>query len=146
MAHFSRTISFILFLLPFAICTDIKFLFGPSLSSSAQIFLPSDADYTVNVTQRWDRFSEPGYVGAIKPASEQDIQNIVRRHPYHYSKACAQGPYTKVRSELPQRTKFHSSSPEVVMERRQLSVVFMTGLMSILATSIQYISMPRRTV
>lgn len=146
MAHFSRVISTILFLLPFAICTDIESLFGPSLSSSAQIFLPSDAGYSLNVTQRWDKFSEPGYIGAIKPASELDIQNIVRIYPYHYWKARAQGPYTKDRSELPQRTKFRSSSPEVVMERQQLSVVFMTGLMLILATSIPYISTQRRTV
>ena len=88
--HFSRIFSFVLFLLPCAICTDIRSLFGPSLSSSAQIFLPSDAEYTVNVTQRWDKFAEPQYIGAIKPASEQDIQNIVRIHLYHSAQAFPQ--------------------------------------------------------
>lgn len=82
MMHFSRPFSFILFLLPCAICVDIRSLFGPSLSFDAQIFLPSDAEYAANVTQRWDKFAEPRYIGAIKPASEQDIQNIVRIHPY----------------------------------------------------------------
>lgn len=56
---------------------DIKSLFGPSLSPGAAILLPSDANYSQEVTQRWDVFVEPGYIGTIKPAIESDIQNIV---------------------------------------------------------------------
>ncbi|KAI4161931.1 MAG: hypothetical protein LQ342_004497 [Letrouitia transgressa] len=57
---------------------DIKSLFGPSLSPGAAILLPSDANYSQEVTQRWDVFVEPGYIGTIKPAIESDIQNIIQ--------------------------------------------------------------------
>lgn len=58
---------------------DIKLLFGPGLSHDAQIWLPSDANYTEEVKQRWAVYQEPSYLGAIKPATERDVQTIVSR-------------------------------------------------------------------
>ena len=78
MAHLSLILSFILSLLPVALCTDVLSLFGPSLSPGAEVFSTSDVEYTLNITQRWDKFSEPGYIGATKPVTEQDVQKIVR--------------------------------------------------------------------
>ncbi|PYH88739.1 FAD-binding domain-containing protein [Aspergillus ellipticus CBS 707.79] len=56
---------------------NISAIFGPSLSSGAQIFLPSQANYTEDVTQRWTTYDAPTYIGAIKPATVDDIQTIV---------------------------------------------------------------------
>lgn len=55
----------------------IKSLFAGSLSPGTEIFLPSDANYSQSVTQRWDIFTEPTYLGAIKPATDEDVQSIV---------------------------------------------------------------------
>ena len=57
---------------------NLTALFGPSLSPAAQIFLPSDTNFTSSLTQRWTDYNAPSYIGAIKPATEADIQNIVR--------------------------------------------------------------------
>ncbi|KAI4235936.1 MAG: hypothetical protein L6R40_006304 [Gallowayella cf. fulva] len=56
---------------------DIRHLFSSRLSSDTRIFLPSDANFSQEVTQRWDIFTEPNYLGVIKPATEQDVQTIV---------------------------------------------------------------------
>ncbi|KAI4224138.1 MAG: hypothetical protein L6R36_004894 [Xanthoria steineri] len=57
---------------------SIKSLFAGSLSPGTEIFLPSDANYSQSVTQRWDIFTEPTYLGAIKPATDEDVQSIIR--------------------------------------------------------------------
>lgn len=56
---------------------NITALFGPSLSPAAQIVLCSDAHYTEEITQRWTTHGAPSFLGAIKPATEVDVQNIV---------------------------------------------------------------------
>ena len=53
------------------------------LSPGAQIFLPSWANYTQNVQQRWTDWYEPKFVGAIKPATVADIQCIVKAAAAH---------------------------------------------------------------
>ena len=57
--------------------TNLTDLFGPNLSPNAQILLPSDTNFTARLTQRWTNYNAPSYTGAIKPATEADIQNIV---------------------------------------------------------------------
>ncbi|KAI9879288.1 MAG: hypothetical protein M1830_009018 [Pleopsidium flavum] len=57
---------------------NLTALVGPNLSPGAEIFLPSDANYAEDVTQRWTTHKAPSYLGAIKPATEADVQNIVR--------------------------------------------------------------------
>ena len=57
--------------------TNLTALFGPSLSPSAQIILPTDTDFSDRLTQRWTDYNAPSYIGAIKPATEADIQNVV---------------------------------------------------------------------
>lgn len=56
---------------------NLTALFGPYLSPGAQIILPSSANYSEEVAQRWTIWEEPTYIGAIKPASVADVQNIV---------------------------------------------------------------------
>ena len=58
--------------------TNLTALFGPSLSHSAQILSPDDASFSTELTQRWTDYNAPSYIGAIKPVTETDIQNIVR--------------------------------------------------------------------
>lgn len=59
--------------------TDLHALFGPSLSPEAEIFLPSYANYTQELQQRWTEWSEPSYIGAIKVGNAKDVQNIVSK-------------------------------------------------------------------
>ena len=65
--------------IPAAQGLNITALFGPHLSSEAQIFLPTDSDYLVDVTQRWTLHDAPSYLGAIKPATEADVEQIVSK-------------------------------------------------------------------
>lgn len=57
---------------------NLTALYGPGLSPGAEILYPSDADYTTEVTQRWNLYDAPTYFGAIKPATESDVQYIVQ--------------------------------------------------------------------
>lgn len=63
--------------------TNLTALYGHGLSSEAEIFYPSDADYNKSVTQRWNLYDAPTYFGAIKPATEADIQHIVKVSARH---------------------------------------------------------------
>jgi fumiquinazoline A oxidase len=58
--------------------SDWTSLFAPSLSLGAEIFLPTDANYTEEVTQRWTIHEAPSYLGAIKVATEADVEATVR--------------------------------------------------------------------
>lgn len=58
--------------------SNLSSLFAPSLSPGAKILLPTDANYTGEVTQRWTIHEAPTYLGAIKVATEADVQAIVR--------------------------------------------------------------------
>lgn len=57
--------------------TNLTELFGPSLSPNAQIILPTDRHFASRLPQRWTDYDAPSYIGAIKPATEADVQNIV---------------------------------------------------------------------
>jgi hypothetical protein len=56
--------------------SDISTLL-PTLSSSTEIYYPSDANWTDTV-QRWTAWEEPIFSLAIKPASVADLQTVVR--------------------------------------------------------------------
>lgn len=56
---------------------NLTSIFGPSLSPGAQILLPTDVDFSTQLTQRWTDYNAPSFIGAIKPSTEGDIQNIV---------------------------------------------------------------------
>lgn len=56
---------------------NLDALFRPVLSPEAEIFYPSWANWTDNVQQRWTDYLAPSYLGAIKVATVQDVQNIV---------------------------------------------------------------------
>ncbi|KAK9772990.1 putative FAD-binding PCMH-type domain-containing protein [Seiridium cardinale] len=53
-------------------------LFGPSLSAEAQIIFPTTPQWDTNVRQRWSVYQEPTYLGAIKPATTSDIQEVIK--------------------------------------------------------------------
>ncbi|KAK3995182.1 hypothetical protein QBC44DRAFT_320654 [Cladorrhinum sp. PSN332] len=54
-------------------------LFGPHLSKDAVIVSPTDKRFHAKIQQRWTDFDAPSFsVGAIKPATAEDIQNIVK--------------------------------------------------------------------
>lgn len=57
---------------------NITALFGPSLSPGAEILLPEQPDFYGQLQQRWTDYNAPRYsIGAIKPATEADVQHIV---------------------------------------------------------------------
>ncbi|KAL9082892.1 MAG: hypothetical protein Q9165_008745 [Trypethelium subeluteriae] len=58
--------------------TNLTALYGPGLSSGAEIFYRSDPQWSEDVTQRWDLYNAPTYFGAIQPATERDVQHIVK--------------------------------------------------------------------
>jgi hypothetical protein len=56
--------------------TNINAIFRPVLSSEAQIYLPTGANYD-DVATRWSTYKEPSYIATIKPATERDVRMIV---------------------------------------------------------------------
>ena len=52
--------------------------FRKYLSSTSEVYLPSESNYTLETTQRWNAFSAPTYIISVKPTTDLDIQNIVR--------------------------------------------------------------------
>lgn len=47
------------------------------LSPGSGIYLPSDANWENETTQRWDLWNPPTYVISVKPALVEDVQKIV---------------------------------------------------------------------
>ena len=58
---------------------QIAAYFKEILSTGAEIYLPTDSNFTdeTAITQRWNSFSEPTYIVAVKPSTEGDVQKIV---------------------------------------------------------------------
>lgn len=57
---------------------DLNALYGPGLSSEAEIIPLSDPAYNADITPRWNLYYAPSYYGAIKPATEADVQHVVK--------------------------------------------------------------------
>lgn len=61
------------------LATNLTSLFGPHLSPQAEILHPSDRHFYRHLQQRWTNYHAPSFgIGAIKPATPSDVQNIVR--------------------------------------------------------------------
>ncbi|KAL2810523.1 hypothetical protein BJX63DRAFT_422986 [Aspergillus granulosus] len=58
--------------------TTLEALFRPVLSCEAEFFYPSWDNWTEEVQQRWTDYQAPTYIGAIQPATVEDVQNIVK--------------------------------------------------------------------
>ncbi|KAL3461916.1 hypothetical protein BJX64DRAFT_150703 [Aspergillus heterothallicus] len=56
----------------------LETLFRPVLSCEAEFFYPSWDNWTEKVQQRWTDYLAPTYIGAIQPATVEDVQNIVK--------------------------------------------------------------------
>lgn len=62
-----------------SIQSNLTDLFGPHLSPKALIIPPTTPEFPAQLQQRWTDYNAPSYIlGAIKPATEQDVQNIVK--------------------------------------------------------------------
>ncbi|RMZ82267.1 hypothetical protein DV738_g1892, partial [Chaetothyriales sp. CBS 135597] len=57
---------------------DLEALFSPYLSSGAEIAESTEANFSTVVGPRWSSWEVPNWSGAIKPATVNDIQEIVR--------------------------------------------------------------------
>lgn len=57
---------------------EIATYFRQELTPESEVFLPTDSNYTQETTQRWTTYKAPTYIVAVKPASELDVQTIVR--------------------------------------------------------------------
>lgn len=56
---------------------NLTAIYGPGLSPNAEIFYASDPAWHTEVTPRWNLYAAPSFYGAIKPATEQDVQHVV---------------------------------------------------------------------
>ena len=56
---------------------EVASYFRKHLSKASGIYLPSENNYTLETTQRWNAFSAPTYIISVKPATDLDIQKIV---------------------------------------------------------------------
>ena len=56
---------------------EVASYFRKHLSNASGIYLPSESNYTLETTQRWNAFSAPTYIVSVKPATDVDIQKIV---------------------------------------------------------------------
>ena len=58
--------------------SEIDAYFKTHLSKSSDVYLPSDINYAQDTIPRWNAFSAPTYIVSVKPATDQDVQKIVR--------------------------------------------------------------------
>lgn len=56
---------------------EVASYFRKHLSNASDIYLPSESNYTLETTQRWNAFSAPTYIISVKPATDADVQKIV---------------------------------------------------------------------
>lgn len=110
---------------------NIQKLFGPSLSPGAEILLRSDASWTQAVQQRWSKWEEPNYKGAIKVATVGDVQNVVCNATLH-QQDCRKL-FTHDRSKLQPRMTSSSLQLLLAMVPRKPTVACVMGSTSILA-------------
>ena len=57
---------------------EVASYFKKYLSDTSAVYLPSESNYTVETTQRWNAWSAPTYMISVKPATDLDVQKIVR--------------------------------------------------------------------
>ena len=64
---------------------EVASYFREHLSTASAVYLPSERNYTLETTQRWNAFSAPTYIISVKPTTDLDVQKIVR--PFASSKS-----------------------------------------------------------
>ena len=79
---------------------EVASYFRRHLSNASHVYLPSGNNYTLETTQRWNAFSAPTYIISVKPATDQDIQKIVRPLSPNKSAASQLCPHTKLIVEI----------------------------------------------
>ncbi|CAI7668893.1 unnamed protein product [Penicillium manginii] len=57
-------------------------IFG-GLSANASIHYPGQADYNTTTVQRWSTWDEPTFAVTIKPATDEDVQYIIKTANHH---------------------------------------------------------------
>ena len=58
--------------------SEIDSYFRTHLSKPSGVYLPSDINYAQDTLPRWNAFSAPTYIVSVKPATDHDVQKIVR--------------------------------------------------------------------
>lgn len=59
---------------------EVASYFRKHLSSATGVYLPSESNYTLETTNRWNAFSAPTYIVSVKPKTDLDVRKIVRRY------------------------------------------------------------------
>lgn len=57
--------------------STLEEVYGPWVSSSTEIAGSAEANFSSVVGHRWSEWEAPNWSGAIKPASVQDLQEVV---------------------------------------------------------------------
>ncbi|MCJ1436573.1 hypothetical protein MMC27_005953 [Xylographa pallens] len=56
---------------------EVASYFRKHLSNTSTVYLPSESNYSVETTQRWNAFSAPTYIISVKPSTDFDVQKII---------------------------------------------------------------------
>ena len=129
---------------------EIASYFRKHLSNASAIYLPSESNYTIETTQRWNAFSAPTYVVSVKPTTDRDVQTIVCSSDSNSSQSAYIYQHmpltsTDIRSHMHIITTYPSSAPAVATATQQLWVRFGMGLKSTWAISTPGPSTPMPT-
>ena len=120
---------------------EVATYFKERLSDASTVFLPSESNYTLETTQRWNAFSAPTYIVSVKPATDLDVQKIVGLFATSKNQSLPKYQYTTLtlfrnRSHTLMIIIFHSLAQVVGTATQQLWVRSRAASKSTLATSI----------
>ncbi len=119
---------------------EVASYFREHLSKTSAVYLPSESNYMLETTQRWNAFSAPTYIISVKPTTDLDVQKIVRLFASSKSQS-EQNLQTHTANTFRNRsgmliiTTYRSSAQAVGTATQQLWVRSRTGLKSTLAIS-----------
>lgn len=63
---------------------EVASYFRKHLSKDSAVYLPSESNYTLETTQRFNVFSAPTYIVSVKPTTDRDVQKIIQ-YAYHHN-------------------------------------------------------------
>lgn len=118
---------------------EVASYFRAHLSKASAVYLPTESNYTLDTTQRWNAFSAPIYIVSVKPTTDLDVKKIVRlfdsskNQSGHYRLHAADS--LGNRSNMLIITTYLFSAQVVGTATQQLWVLSRTGLKSTLAIS-----------
>jgi hypothetical protein len=95
-------------------------LYEPWVSPATEIASSTDANFSSVVGPRWSAWEAPHWSGAIKPATEKDLQKVVSIVSLYFAYWYIRKTYRNNRSKYQLQTRSHSLQPMVAMVRKSV--------------------------